>query len=327
MKQNALACIAFALPALVACRDSGTPNREHTSAATAASGAGSAAPEDAQANDVTIIQDAGVAIDPVEAARSRFSAAHAARWPTAGGFDYVIALLRPEPRGTNQSYTWVRAAETSLVEARSFPLNATSVSGISAMDLGGEPGEESLVFGEGLNQFSTTVAVFSLPPGRDQPMDDGARSAALDGAHTLDEARARLPFERARTDAERSAMSNTAMLGQLVFAAPAELRAMVAPRGLEACRVSAPQGQRRTQRCRTYAGRALTDRVLESELRQQARTLFDQLTTMTFQCATAPEQSCTAGRSGGTELTFFIAGAGAARRITKVTLVDHEIGE
>lgn len=331
MKRTTRSSLAVALCSLAACRDN-THNQSPPTAAASAASVGSVAPEDAQSSaSVAASSDAGVAVDPVnpvEAARSRFSATLAARWPTAAGFDDVIALVRPDNRGNNnRSFTWIRAGETSLVEPRSFPLTATSVSAIATMNIDGEAGDEALVFGEGLDQFSTSVAVFSLPPGRDQPMDDGARSAALDGAHTLDEARARLPLERARTEAERSSASDTALLGQLAFAAAAELRTIVGPRGLQVCRVSAPQGRRRTQQCATYAGRTLTDRVLENELRQGARTLFDQLTTMTFECGPSPEPHCTAGRSGGTELTFSINGAGAARRITKITLVDHEIGE
>jgi hypothetical protein len=334
VRQPLLARVAwvFALCSTVACRDQRTSNQVSAASTASSEGsAGSTTADDAQAPATPATPaasvDAGVSVDPVEAARARFGATHAVRWPTAAGFDDVIALVRPDTRGGNRSYTWVRAGATALVEARSFPLSATTVSAIAAMDVGGESGEESIVFGEGLSAFATTVAVFSLPPGREQPMDDGARSAALDGARTLDDVRARLPLERPRTEAERSSASHTAMLGQLAFAAVAELRAIVAAAGLEVCRVSAPQGRRRSQRCRTYAGRTLTDRVLEAELRQQARAMFDQLTTLTFQCVAAEEQRCTAGRSGGTELTFSITGAGAARRVAKVTLVDHEIGE
>lgn len=266
--------------------------------------------------------------DPLEVVRVRHAMRVAARWPGAGGFSDVIALARA---GTDAArggaLTWVREGESALVDARSFPLSATRVTALAPLDVGGEPGDELLVFGEALEDLSTSVAVFSLPAGRDQPLDDGARSAALDGAHTLDEVRARLPLERTRTEAERAAQSATAFLGQLVFASAADLRAALAPSGLVVCRVRAPQGGRRTERCRTFAGRALTDAVIEREAREALRHMYSMMTTMSYSCAAEDGERCTASISGGTEVTAHTANRGAERRLAKITHVDHEIGE
>ncbi|MFO0558923.1 MAG: hypothetical protein U0269_12970 [Polyangiales bacterium] len=266
--------------------------------------------------------------DPVAGAQSRFAMAAAARWPGAGGFSDVIALARAASgQRTGGSLTWVREGERTLVDARSYPINASSVRGLAALDVGGEPGDELVVFGDGVDDFGSSAGVFSLPAQRDQPLHDGARSAALDGARSLDEARSRLPLDRARTPEERAAMSNTALLGQLSLASTAELTAAVSSRGLQVCTVEAPQGQRRRERCQRYAGRALTERVVQSQLRDRLRAMFDSMTTMTFQCVTGAEQRCEAQRSGGTEIHVSIEGAAADRRISKITSIDHMIGE
>jgi hypothetical protein len=267
-------------------------------------------------------------VDPVEAARVRHGMTAAARWPGAGGLDAVIALARSGSAGAPVgALTWARDGESALVEARSYPLSSTSVTALSALDVGGDPGDELLVFGAALNEFSTSVAVFSLPAGREQPLHDGARSAALDGARSLEEVRARLPLERTRTEAERAAQTATAFLGQLVFAPVSDLRAALGASGLIVCRVRAPQGRRRTERCRTFAGRALTDAVIEREGREALRHMYSTMTTMSYSCAAEDGESCTALISGGTEVTAHTADRGAARRLAKITLVDHEIGE
>jgi hypothetical protein len=266
--------------------------------------------------------------DPVAAAQRRFSMAAAARWPGAGGFADVIALARAvNAQRTGGSLTWVHEGERTLVDARSYPINASSVRALAVLDVGGDPGDELVVFGDSVEEFGSSAGVFSLPAQREQPLHDGARSAALDGARSLDEARARLPLERARTPEERAAMSNTALLGQLSLAATAELMAAISPRGLQVCAVEAPQGQRRRERCQRYAGRALTERVVQSQLRDRLRAMFDSMTTMTFQCVTGAEQRCEAQRSGGYEIHVFIEGTAADRRISKITSIDHMIGE
>jgi hypothetical protein len=122
-------------------------------------------------------------------------------------------------------------------------------------------------------------------------------------------------------------MSNTAMLGQLALASTAELTAAISSRGFQRCLVQAPQGQRRRERCQRYAGRTLTDRVVESEIRNRLRAMFDSMTTLAFQCVAGSAPRCEAQRSGATEIQVFIEGAAGDRRISKIVSIDHMIGE
>jgi hypothetical protein len=302
--------LAIAL-CLVACRRSDTSIQE-------ASRPIATIDRDVLAQDVTV--------DHAASHRERFGATHTTRWPGAAGFDDVTAMVRRDARGS-ASLTWVREEDALLVDERSFPLGDTAIEGIASIDLGGDPGEELVVFGARFEPFASSVAVFSLPSQRAQPIDDGARGAALDGARSLDDVRARLPLERPRTEAEQRAVTLTALLGQLCFAPVDALRSMIDPRGLVLCVVRAPQDRPRRERCRTLSDRALSDAVIERELRMSLRSMFDAMTTLSFSCSTSPEQQCTASRSGGTEISVTIVGDGATRRISKVTHVDHEIGE
>jgi hypothetical protein len=310
MNRTALA-LSISLGLLAACRRADTSMPE-------ASRAVATSDRSALAQDATLGREAS--------SRERFGATHAARWPGAAGFDDVTAMVRRDARGSG-SLTWVREGDSSLVDERSFPLGDAAVEGIASIDLGGDPGEELVVFGARFEPFASSVAVFSLPSQRAQPIDDGARGAALDGARSLDEVRARLPLERPRTEAEQRALTLTALLGQLCFAPVDALRSMIDARGLALCVVRAPQDRPRRERCRTLSGRALSDAAIERELRTSLRSMFDAMTTLNFSCSTSPEQQCTASRSGGTEITATIVGDGATRRIAKVTHVDHEIGE
>jgi hypothetical protein len=290
--------------------------------------AGARAEPDASVEIVDAASSLAVAADPVESARTRFSMTVAARWPGAAGFGDVIAMAKPGA-GANAtaSLTWVREGEGALVSARSYPLSAQALTGMGAVDVGAEPGDELVVFGDAVDTFGGHAGVFSLPAGREQPLHDGARSAALNDATSVDAVRAMLPLERARTAQERATQSDTAMLGQLVFASVAEVTAAIAARGLQVCAVRAPQGQRRPERCRTFAGRTLTERVVNAEVRERLRHMFESTTTLGYQCERGPEPRCGAQISGGTELYVTLTGAGAERRISKITAVDHEIGE
>lgn len=315
-----------ALVSIAACNGSARSAQNAEANATGAqttSGAGAEQGTSASdASAVAVSEDASAPSDPVAAAQSQFAMTAAARWPgAAGGAGSIIALARAG------SLTWVREGESALVEARSYPISAQSVRALAAIDVGGDAGDEVVVFGESIDEFGSSAAVFSLPAPRDQPLHDGARSAALDGTHSADEARSRLPLDRARTPEERAAMSNTAMLGQLVFASNAELTAALSSRGVQVCEVQAPQGGRRRERCQRYAGRTLTERVLQSQVRERLRAVFDSMTTLGYQCASAPEPRCEAQRAGGNEIHVFIEGAGADRRIQKITAIDHMIGE
>jgi hypothetical protein len=310
-----------------ACNGRGAASQGAEGASSSAT-AGAAAQADSGVGTADAAPSVTVAADPAERARAQFSMAVAARWPGAGGFSDVIALGSPgaaaNPTG---SLTWVREGEGALVRERAYPLSATALTGLGAVDVGAEPGDELVVFGDGVDTFGGHAAVFSLPAGRDQPLHDGARSAAISDATSVEDVRARLPLDRARTAQERAAQSDTAMLGQLVFASVAEITGALATRGLQVCAVRAPQGQRRTERCRTFAGRTLTERVVNAEVRERLRHMFESMTTMGYQCETAPERRCGAQISGGTELYVTLSGDGAERRISKITAVDHEIGE
>lgn len=326
-KRASVLCLLWGL----GCRPEPVAGRDEPSSGGAESAPDASAASvlpDASAASASSDASAAAPVDPVEAARVRHGMTAAARWPGAAGLSDVIGLARSGTAAApSGSLTWTREGEAALVEARAYPLSSTSVTAMSALDVGGDPGDELLVFGAALNELATSVAVFSLPAGRDQPLADGARSAALDGARTLDEARARLPLERTRTPAERAAQSATAFLGQLVFAPVADLRAALSARGLVVCRVRAPQGRRRSERCRTFAGRALTDAVIEREGREALRHMYSTMTTMSYSCAAEDGETCTAVISGGTELVAQTANRGAERRLAKITLVDHEIGE
>jgi len=308
-----------------------TQASQRTSGDTASVARSTSEPADASATGTVDASSAAEAPDPVAAAQSRFAMAAAARWPGAAGFSDVIALARPGTATAGQravgALTWVREGEHTLVDARSYPINATSVRALAALDVGADPGDELVVFGDGVDDFGSSAGVFSLPAQREQPLHDGVRSAALDGTRSLDEARARLPLDRARTPEERASMSNTAMLGQLALASTAELRASISSRGFQRCLVQAPQGQRRRERCQRYAGRTLTDRVVESEIRDRLRAMFDSMTTLAFQCVAGPAPRCEALRSGATEIQVFIEGVAGDRRISKIVSIDHMIGE
>lgn len=322
-----------ALVSVAACNGSARSAQNAEANATGAqTTAGAGAEQGASASDASagaVIEDASAPSDPVAAAQRQFAMAAAARWPgAAGGAGSIIALARPRSGQSNAgSLTWVREGERTLVDARSYPISAQSVRALAAIDVGGDAGDEMVVFGESVDDFGSSAAVFSLPPPRDQALHDGARSAALDGTRSADEARSRLPLDRARTPEERAAMSNTAMLGQLVFASNVELTAALSARGVQVCEVQAPQGGRRRERCQRYAGRTLTERVLQSQVRERLRAVFDSMTTLGYQCASTPEQRCEAQRAGGNEIHVFIEGAGADRRIQKITAIDHMIGE
>jgi hypothetical protein len=55
--------------------------------------------------------------------------------------------------------------------------------------------------------------------------------------------------------------------------------------------------------------------------------MFNTQLVLSYACTATPEHRCGAQTSGGYETFVSIAGAGADRRIAKITTIDHEIGE
>jgi hypothetical protein len=112
------------------------------------------------------------------------------------------------------------------------------------------------------------------------------------------------------------------LLGRLSFATAAQLRAVLAPGGVDVCALSASRGRTIGRQCRRLTGRA-TDAVLLRDVRQEIENAFAD-SVLDFTCeSTARGDVCRARHAAGGQLQeFTFSGVGAARRLARVQSTD-----
>jgi hypothetical protein len=317
------------LTSVSACSGSRAPDAAAPAAAVAPAGGERAAdvPAAADAADPS----GGWAGAPLlDRARARVGASVAVVWPGAGGFDDVVAFAgvsrRAHARAQDRVVSWFREGDVAPPpDAREYPVGPFAPTALATLDVNGDGRAELLAFGEGAGVqggAAGSVLVFDLPPERDQALHLIAASAALDGARDVDQARARLPLSRGLGLDDIGTSSVVSLLGRLSFATAAQLRAVLAPGGVDVCALSASRGRTIGRQCRRLTGRA-TDAVLLRDVRQEIENAFAD-SVLDFTCeSTARGDVCRARHAAGGQLQeFTFSGVGAARRLARVQSTD-----
>lgn len=108
---------------------------------------------------------------------------------------------------------------------------------------------------------------------------------------------------------------------------PAQIRALLAPAGLELCETRSPQGQRATRSCRRFTRATLSDAVV----RRRALGLLDGVLgshfTQEFTCLARRPSRCDNGPYQGETYAIEFAGVGAHRRVARIEHADQMLGE
>jgi len=269
---------------------------------------------------------------PIEDVEKRFPGQTVdtiASWTRALGSEDVLAVLVTEnrPGAPVRSLSWFRASESGEVyPGRSHPVSQSGPVRLESIDLDGDGSNELLLFGDEPAVFGS-IDVFRLIADRDQPLAIGPAAAAIDGATTLAEVRARLPLTAPLDETTLAAASTAAIVGRLALASVSDLRAMTSMKGVELCVSVGVNFEGYQTSCRTVAGRKLTDSVLKDEVQDALLRSLDPTMIMGFECSKEKRASCTAGLSGATSVTIELEGEGATRRVVKITRSDAGIGE
>lgn len=284
----------------------------------------------------TAPRDAAADADPwqgaslLDRARARVGASVAVAWPGAGGFNDVTAWAgvsrTPSSRPTDRVIAWYRERdENSGGSAREYPVGPFAPTALATLDVNGDGRVELLAFGERApvqDGAGGSVMVFDLAAERDQAEHLASASAALDGAHSVDEVRARLPLSNGLALADLASATALSVLGRLSFSSPAQLRAVMVPAGTELCTVATSNGRTTQRQCRRLTART-PDATLLRDLRGPIENAFA-LGVLTLSCeANARGETCTAQHAaGGQRVDFSFTGTGAARRLARVTSTE-----
>ncbi len=246
-------------------------------------------------------------------------------WPGAGGFDDVVGVVARPIGGNNprlRVFTWYRKSETGAAPAdRAFPLGELEPIAVTAIDVTGDGRKELVVFANRGGEVSSTLEIFELPPGRDQPLILMRETAALDGAKTEQDVTRLLPLGRGLPKPEIAIASLTALVGRASFASLPQFRALLGPQGLQLCDVVAENYQNPRRTCRRVR---ITNAVFEREIQPLFENALTPIASMGYACDAA---SCRVDQSGGYGKVFEFRGKGASRRLVRITRVDQGLGE
>jgi hypothetical protein len=305
---------------------------------------GSRAPDATAPTPVVAPADAGAPASPdggdpsggwrgaplLDRARARVGASVAAAWPGAGGFDDVIAYAgvsrRAGAREQDRVVSWYREGDAAPPpNAREYPVGPFAPTALATLDVNGDGRADLLAFGDGApvhDGAAGSALAFDLPPERDQAIRLAAASAALDGARDVDQARARLPLARGLAPEDVGTSTALSLLGRLTFASAAQVRALLAPGGVEVCDLSQPRGRAASRRCRRLTARATDDALLRDVRREVEDAFADSVLQFTCE-STARGDVCRAQHAAGGQLQEFVfRGAGPARRLARVQSTD-----
>lgn len=304
------------------------------------------APAASSVPDVVEVADVVATAEPVpetlvDRANARLgrrgTATLAVEWPGAGGFDDVLALdamvlSTPNDARRMHGLAWLRLGGevTGDGAPMAFPIENNEVDSLATLDLNGDGRHELLVFlRRGDLAPAGSVAAFDLPAGRGQPLLMGRESAVLDGAHSLDDVRARMPVTRGVTPADITEQATlTSVLGRMAFATQAQLAAVSSAR-FEVCRVEYDHHRSRAMppRCRRVPLATLPAVRFTHDVARLLEGALDPMTVMGWECPSRPSGDCRSVRSGGYITDFTFEGTGAQRRLRRITETDQGLGE